>query len=81
MPTPEEYRQYAAECVAWAKEAATDAERETFLQMAEDWLRAAALLTAPVAPSDSGTTPRRSFPTHGFIEAASYNSGIWWGSA
>jgi hypothetical protein len=58
MPTAEEYRQYAAECVAWAKQAATDAERETFPQMAEDWLRAAALLTAPVTPSGSDATPQ-----------------------
>jgi hypothetical protein len=44
MPSAEEYRQYAYECLGWAKQAETDSERDVFLKMAEDWLRAATLL-------------------------------------
>jgi hypothetical protein len=36
-----EYREYADECLAWAKTAGSDKERRSFLQMAETWLRAA----------------------------------------
>ncbi len=39
-----DYRAYADECVAWAKLASTEADRETFLKMAQDWLRAATVL-------------------------------------
>jgi hypothetical protein len=45
MRPAQEYRDYADECVAWAKQAKTDSERDLFLKMAEDWLRAAAVLT------------------------------------
>jgi hypothetical protein len=48
MPSVEEYRQYAEECLGWAKHAKTDTERDLFLKMAEDWLRAATLLGASV---------------------------------
>jgi hypothetical protein len=60
MPSVEEYRQYAEECLGWAKQAKTDFERDLFLKMAEDWLRAATLLGAPAAPlafSESDATP------------------------
>jgi hypothetical protein len=50
MSSAQEYRQFAEECVDWAKKAATDAERETFLKMAEDWLRAAAIAAQRDAP-------------------------------
>jgi hypothetical protein len=53
MSSAQEYRQFAEECVDWAKKAATDAERETFLKMAEDWLRAAGIAAqhdAPIQP-------------------------------
>jgi hypothetical protein len=51
MPTAEEYRRYADECLAWAKQAVTDSERETYLQMAQDWLRAATLAEMPSIPN------------------------------
>jgi hypothetical protein len=41
--TAKEFRAYAAECMEAAKTANTDEEREAFLQMAMDWLRAASL--------------------------------------
>jgi hypothetical protein len=43
MTTAKEYRDYAAECMEWAKTATTDADREIFLQMAASWLKAASL--------------------------------------
>jgi hypothetical protein len=41
--TAKEFRAYAAECMEAAKIAKTDEEREAFLRMATDWLRAASL--------------------------------------
>jgi hypothetical protein len=46
MDTAKEYRDYADECLAWAKDASSEQERDTFLKMAKDWLRAAALIEA-----------------------------------
>ena len=43
MATAKEYRAYAVECMEAAKTAKTDKEREAFLQMAADWLRAASI--------------------------------------
>lgn len=37
------YREYADECMDWAKTAKSDNERMIFLQMAQTWLQAAAL--------------------------------------
>jgi hypothetical protein len=41
MPTKKEYREYADECLGWAKTAKSDKEREIFLQMAQTWLEGA----------------------------------------
>jgi hypothetical protein len=38
-----EYREFADECLGWAKTARSDRERRIFLQMAETWLEAAVL--------------------------------------
>ena len=38
-----EYRDYADECMDWAKTAKSDRERAIFLQMAQTWLDAATL--------------------------------------
>jgi hypothetical protein len=37
------YREFADECMGWAKTAGTDKEREIFIEMAGTWLRAVAL--------------------------------------
>lgn len=37
-----EYRQFADECLGWARTARSDRERRIFLQMTETWLEAAA---------------------------------------
>lgn len=42
MTTPEECRKYAKECYEWVRKAKTDTERQTFLDMANDWVQAAA---------------------------------------
>lgn len=41
MVTKNEYREYADECLGWAKTAKSDKERDVFLQMAQTWLDAA----------------------------------------
>jgi hypothetical protein len=35
VPTSKEYREYADECLGWAKTAKSDREREIFLNMAQ----------------------------------------------
>jgi hypothetical protein len=42
--SPHEFRGYADECLEWAKTTKSDKERRDFLQMAEAWIKAAALL-------------------------------------
>jgi hypothetical protein len=43
MSSAKEYRQYASECMDWAKSANTEQERDIFLQMAKSWMEAAVL--------------------------------------
>jgi hypothetical protein len=45
MTTADKYRQYAHECIHWAKEAETDDQRQSFLNMARDWTLAALRIT------------------------------------
>jgi hypothetical protein len=40
-----DYREYASECLKWARTAKSHGEREAFLELAEAWLQAAALLS------------------------------------
>jgi hypothetical protein len=42
MSSAEEYREFAEECLGWARTARSDRECRIFLQMAEVWLEAAA---------------------------------------
>jgi hypothetical protein len=47
-------RSFGAECLAWAKTACSDEERQAFLQMARTWLYAAASLEGRLTrPSDT----------------------------
>ena len=48
-----EYRQYAEECMGWAKTARTVQERVTFLEMAKTWLQAAALADRSISPNEA----------------------------
>jgi hypothetical protein len=45
MTTPDEYRQFADECMQAARNAKTEAERKAFLDMARTWTKVAADLT------------------------------------
>jgi len=38
-----QYREFADECLGWAKTARSERERQIFLQMAQTWLQAAGL--------------------------------------
>jgi hypothetical protein len=51
-----EYREYAEECMGWAKTARNVRERDIFLQMAETWFKAAALAIER-SESRSGNPP------------------------
>ena len=42
MSSAEEYREFAEECLGWARTARSERERRIFLPMAEAWLEAAA---------------------------------------
>jgi hypothetical protein len=53
MESAEQFREYAEECLGWAKTARSDQERETFLQMARTWMEVA-MLAADV-PVRAGT--------------------------
>jgi hypothetical protein len=46
------FREFAAEHLDWAKTATSDRERETFQQMAEAWLEAAASWERASSPED-----------------------------
>ncbi len=41
MESAKHYRDYAEDCLNWAKAAKSDQERKTFVQMAQTWLEAA----------------------------------------
>ncbi len=38
MTSAKQYRDYADECLKWAKEAKSDEDRESLIQLAQDWL-------------------------------------------
>lgn len=52
MTTPDEFRQFADECMKAARDAKNEAERKAFLDMARAWTKVAARSThdAPLAP-------------------------------
>jgi len=43
MSSAKEFRDYAEECLGWAKTARSEKERDTFLEMARTWMEAAML--------------------------------------
>jgi hypothetical protein len=43
MATESEYRQYAQECIRWAKRASSPGDQKAFLDMAAAWMQAAVL--------------------------------------
>ena len=61
-----EFREFGAECLEWAKTAQSDEERQLFLQMARNWLYAAAnlegRLTGPTTSGGRRPSPPSSIP-------------------
>ncbi len=47
MASAKQYREYADECLKWAKEAQSDEYREALIQLAQDWLLAATKAEPP----------------------------------
>jgi hypothetical protein len=56
MTTADEFRQYAQECLEWAKQAETDDQRQSFLDMARDWTLAALRLGMSKDTDESSST-------------------------
>jgi hypothetical protein len=46
MSSAKEFREYADECMDWARTARSEKERAIFIEMAQTWLAAAARLEA-----------------------------------
>jgi hypothetical protein len=62
MTTANKYQLLAAECMEWARDSPTEAERTLFRLMARDWTEAAAKANAgiPVTrPDDAAPDPSR----------------------
>jgi hypothetical protein len=57
MPTAEEYRQYARECIVSASTAVSETERRAFMDMSRKWTHAAMQIEAdnkPWSKTDDG---------------------------
>jgi hypothetical protein len=63
MTTASEFREYAKECLAWACEAETDDQRQSFLDMASDWtlatLRPEGVMMPGRSEQPSAATPEQ----------------------
>jgi hypothetical protein len=55
-----EYREFADECMHWAKTARSDREKRIFLQMAETWLKAAVLADRREQRQATASKPQQS---------------------
>lgn len=62
MTTADEYRLFAWECLEWAEEAATDGERQSFLDMARDWTLAAFRLDGVLSTGQDRRQPAETPP-------------------
>ena len=61
MSTSQEYRQYAKECLRWAREAKDEQQQRQFLEMASAWIQAASLKDGklPIVPeADPSLRPK-----------------------
>jgi hypothetical protein len=59
-----DFREYADECLGWAKTARSDKDRKSYLQMAETWLRAAAQYEKVGPPRKRSGAADRPPPPH-----------------
>ncbi len=55
----DEYREYAKECMDWARTAKTDREREILLQMAKTWFAAVLLASGEANQASLGLIPAK----------------------
>ena len=62
MESAKQCRDYADECVIWAKEAKTDHDRDVFLKMARGWRRAANVMDGSEVPTAKLKSGRHSWP-------------------
>jgi hypothetical protein len=53
MSTPEQFREFADECMAWARRAKSERERKQFLDMARVWMTAAQQLDDSATRADA----------------------------
>jgi hypothetical protein len=60
--SPEEFREFAEECLRWADETKSERHRQVLLDMAKAWMQAAVQLERSLALIDDLTPPRRSQP-------------------
>jgi hypothetical protein len=65
MSSAKEFREFAKECVDWARTAKSEEERNIFLQMAQTWIEAAGRLENPPVKGMAGrskTLPVKDIP-------------------
>jgi hypothetical protein len=65
-----DYREYADECMGWARTAKSDRERAIFVQMAQTWLQAAAIMEGKEPPPWTSSIARRTEVATGPQDAA-----------
>jgi hypothetical protein len=49
MTTADEYRQFANDCIVWARIATSDDQREQFLELAKKWMSEAESIDQGIA--------------------------------
>ena len=57
--SPEEFREFAQECLRWAGETKSDRHRQVLLEMARTWIQAALEVEGGLGPNGE-VTPLRS---------------------
>jgi hypothetical protein len=62
VSSAKEFREYADECLGWAKTAKSAKESRTFLQMAQAWLEAADLSETEPPAADLSIEPESGAP-------------------
>ncbi len=65
MSSAKEYREFARECMDWARTARSEHERAIFMQMAQTWIEAAARFElAPLQKTEDVLSPAVSDAHH-----------------
>jgi hypothetical protein len=61
--SPQEFREFAQECLRWADETKSEGHRQVLREMAGTWMQAALQLERSLALIDDSTLLRRPKPT------------------